>query len=224
MIKSIVIDDEPVAREIINRYINDSPGIECIAEFSDAISALEFIKNEKIDLIFLDINMPKLSGIGFLKSLANPPQVILSTAYSEYAVDGFELDVLDYLLKPYSFDRFLKALQKYQTKNSIETIPLPYVSIKADGKVYRINLDDILYVESVGDYLTLHLIEKKLTFNQTLKNFVEMLSPSLIRVHKSYAVTIKNISFVEGNIISINNFEVPIGASFREDFFKSFSG
>ena len=145
----LIVDDEPVARDILRTYIGDTPQLTLSGECENAVDALSFLRKTPVDLIFLDINMPKLSGISFLKSLPDPPNVVFTTAYSEYALDGFELDVIDYLLKPFSFERFLKAVNK---------VPEPvigsqaHIVIKADGKTYRINEQDIIFAESMGDY------------------------------------------------------------------------
>lgn len=222
MIKCIIIEDEPVARAILKTYIEDTPSLELKGEFQEAISALEFLKSGEVDLIFLDINMPKLSGISFLKSLPDPPNVILTTAYSEYALEGYELDVVDYLLKPFSFERFLKAVNKLNVFDSSKSKE-DTISIKADGKLYRVNLNEIVFGESKGDYITLHTNQKKLTFNQTLTSFIEELKdPSFVRTHRSYMVNIKRIDFVEGNMIFISSNEVPIGKSYKEEFRKKF--
>lgn len=222
MIKCIIIEDEPVAREILKTYIKDTPSIELIGEFKEAISAIDFLKKESIDCIFLDINMPKLSGIGFLKSLSDPPDVILTTAYSEYALEGYELDVIDYLLKPFSFERFLKAVNKLTTNYSSQPDDRT-ISIKADGKLYPVNLENIIFAESKGDYITVHVESKKLTFNQTLTSFIEDLPKNnFARAHRSFIVNLKKIDFIEGNRITLGEYQVPIGKSFKDEFKKKF--
>ena len=163
MVRCLIIEDEPVARDILRQYISGTPNLELIQEFEDAISALAFINERRIDLLFLDINMPKLSSIGFLKSLINPPKVILTTAYSEYALESYELDVVDYLLKPFSFERFLKAVNKIELSPTVQPGSTKII-IKADGKVYHIEVSDILFVESMGDYLTLYTVFPKTHF------------------------------------------------------------
>lgn len=224
MIRCLIIEDEPVAREILRQYITDAPDLVLSGECEDAISALAFLKANEVDALFLDVNMPKLSGISFLKSLEKAPQVILTTAYSEYALEGYELDVVDYLLKPYSFERFLKATNKLNQSNSSSTKDVD-ITVKADGKTYRINTTDILFVEAKGDYVTLHTENQKLTFNTSLKAFFDQLdSPDFIRVHKSFLVNLRKIDFVEGNQIQIGKSTIPIGnaykAGFQERFYK----
>ncbi len=220
--RCLIIDDEPVARDILRQYISDTPALELAGECESALSALEFLKEHSVDLLFLDVNMPKLSGISFLKSLSNPPGVILTTAYSEYALEGFELDVVDYLLKPFSFERFLKAINKIMSKERVVDRDSAIV-IKADGKSYRVLTTEILYVESLGDYLTVHTSNQKFTFYKTMKSLAEELpSPEFIRVHKSYLVAISKIDYLEGNLIYINRKEIPIGNAYKEEFLNQF--
>ncbi len=221
----IIVEDEPVARDILRQYISELDFLELIGEFDNGVSAISFLRDQDVDMLLLDINMPKLSGIDLIRSLSHPPKTILTTAYSEYALEGYELDVVDYLLKPFSFERFLKAVNKVSKQleseqASGESQPL---IIKADGKTYRIEEEDILFVESLGDYVTLHTSEEKLTFNQSLKSFLEKLSPdSFIRVHKSFVVSLSKINYVEGNMISIGEKEIPIGNAFKEEFKSRF--
>lgn len=221
MIRCLIVEDEPVARDILRQYIVDTPNLNLEGECNNALTALDFLNLQTVDLIFLDINMPKLSGIDFIKSLRNPPKIILTTAYSEYALESYELDVLDYLLKPFSFERFLKAVSKFPV--SANTPVIDDLIVKADGKTYRVSVSDILYAESLGDYITLVTTNNKLTFNQSLKSFLNQLPESeFIRVHKSFIVSLKNIDYVEGNLISISETMIPIGKAYKEDFNKIF--
>ncbi|WP_340105204.1 LytR/AlgR family response regulator transcription factor [Rhodohalobacter sp. 8-1] len=222
MMTCLIIDDEPVARDILRTYISDTPQLTLTGECESAVAALSILKEQSVDLIFLDINMPKLSGISFLKSLPAPPKVILTTAYSEYALESYELDVVDYLLKPFSFERFLKAVNKVPEPSGNDDA---YVVIKADGKTYRINEKDILFAESQGDYITLHTREKRHTFNQTLKSFSDELTPSdFLRVHKSYLIALRQIDYVEGNMIHINGHDIPLGKVYKDEFRNRFIG
>ena len=218
----LIIDDEPIARDILRTYISDTPQLTLAGECESAMDALSFLKEHSVDLIFLDINMPKLSGISFLKSLSAPPKVILTTAYSEYALEGYELDVVDYLLKPFSFERFLKAVNKVAEPSDNDEA---FVVFKADGKTYRINEKDILFAESQGDYITLHTREKRHTFNQTLKSFSDELTESeFLRVHKSYLVSLRQIDYVEGNMIHIKGHDIPLGKVYKDEFRNRFIG
>lgn len=218
MIRCLIIEDEPVAREILRQYITDAPDLVLSGECEDAISALAFLKTNEADVLFLDVNMPKLSGISFLKSLDKAPQVILTTAYSEYALEGYELDVVDYLLKPFSFERFLKATNKLTNSNASSAKGAD-ITVKADGKTYRISTADILFVEAMGDYVTLHTHSQKLTFNTSLKAFYDQIGdPEFVRVHKSYFVNLKKIDFVEGNQIQIGKNTIPVGNAYKTGF------
>lgn len=222
MIRCLIIEDEPVAREILRQYITDAPGLVLSGECEDAISALTFLKETEVDVLFLDVNMPKLSGISFLKSLDKAPQVIITTAYSEYALEGYELDVVDYLLKPFSFERFLKATNKLTNSNTASSQDTN-ITVKADGKTYRISTSEILFVEAMGDYVTLHTETQKLTFNTSLKAFYDQLSdPAFVRVHKSYFVNLRKIDFVEGNQIQIGKNILPVGNSYKAGFQERF--
>ena len=223
MMKCLLVDDEPVAREILRTYITDLPTLELAGECEDAMQALEFLQQHSVDLILLDINMPKLSGIGFLKSLQNPPPVILTTAYSEYALESYELDVVDYLLKPFSFERFLKAIQKVSHKDSTQTAPA--LIIKTDGRTFRIPHSDILFIESAGDYVIIHTKDENFTVYKRLKVYQEQLPDSqFIRIHKSYIISLSAVEFLEGNQVSIGEKLLPIGKTFKPDFFARFEG
>ncbi|MEX2603547.1 MAG: LytTR family DNA-binding domain-containing protein, partial [Gracilimonas sp.] len=189
----VIIDDEPASRDILQTYISDTPGIEIAGICKDALEAKEFLRNNTVDVLFLDINMPRLSGISLLKTLEHPPKVILTTAYSEYALEGYELNVVDYLLKPFSFERFLKAVDKAKQQVARSSHD-EYITVKADGKLFRVSFEEILFAESKGDYITLHTSQNRITFNQTLKDLCKMLPADLFcRVHKSYLVSLKRI-------------------------------
>lgn len=222
MIRCLIVDDEPAAREILQNYISRLAELEISGICNDALAARQVLQEQQTDLMFLDINMPVLSGIELLKSLKNPPQVILTTAYSEFALEGYELDALDYLLKPFSFERFLKAIEKVNRSHSAKS-GSEFISIKTDGKLFRLHLNDILYVESVGDYVTIHTTEKKITCLQTLKEFFRQLPEhQFCRVHKSYIVGLSKINYLEGNVIKMNGAEIPIGKVFKENFLQKF--
>lgn len=222
--RCLIIDDEPASRDILRSYISNTDELELIGECKDALEARKVLKEAEVDLIFLDINMPRLSGVEFLKSLSQPPKVIFTTAYSEYALDGFELDAVDYLLKPFSFDRFLKAVDKAQRSFDRSSPKEDFITIKADGKLYRISYDEILFAESQGDYLTIHTKEKNITFYETMKNFSEQLPDSyFIRIHRSFLIAISKVEYVEGNMVNIGNQELPIGQSYKEEFLKKYN-
>ena len=224
MIKCLIIDDEPAARSILKTYIEDCPDTDVAGECHDALQARKWMNSHSADLLFVDINMPKLSGLSFIKTLKDPPQIILSTAYSEHGVDAFELGVTDYLLKPFSFERFLKAVDKVKINFENSNINDPAISVKADGKLYRILLENILFIESQGDYVTLHSKDKKLTFHHSLKELLNVLpGDQFIRTHRSYIVSLAKIEYLEGNRLKIRDNYIPIGKSYKEDFLSKYT-
>ena len=224
MIRCLIVEDEPIARDVLRRYISDTPGIILVGECFNAVDALTFLEENTVDVLFLDVQMPKLSGIRFLKTNSHPVEVILTTAYSEFALEGYELDVMDYLLKPFSFERFLRAVQKAKNVLSKKEESERTLSIKSDGKIYKVLIKDILFAESNGDYTTLHCEHKKLTYYGTLKALEEKIcGEHILRVHKSYVVNLKKIDFLEGNTISINKKSIPIGNAFKDIFLGQFN-
>jgi DNA-binding LytR/AlgR family response regulator len=224
MIKCLIIDDEPAARDILQTYINDCPDTEIAGTCQDALEARSWLDAYSADLLFVDINMPKLSGLSFIKTLKDPPQVILSTAYSEHAIDAFDLGVTDYLLKPFSFERFLKAVDKVKQNGEKPNNNSPAITIKADGKLFRILHDDIFYAESQGDYITLHSTDKHITFHHTLKELLKILpGDQFCRVHRSYVVSLSKIEFLEGNQLKIRDTLIPIGKSYKEEFLQRYT-
>lgn len=227
-VKAIIVDDEPLARNVIIEYARKLPSLTITGECNDAISAHNLLQNNTIDLIFLDINMPKLNGIDFLKTLKNAPLVIFTTAYSEFAMDGFELNVTDYLKKPFSFERFCKAFfraeelinLKHLATNTVHIDkPNSFIFIKSDKKTIKIELSDLLYIEGLGDYIKLYLSDKKIVTNLSMKKIENLLPAELFyRIHKSFIISLNKIESIEGNMIKINNTKLPIGNSFRQDF------
>lgn len=220
MLTAIAIDDEPIALEVVKNLSAKIPFIDLKTSFTNAFEAMAFLSKEKIDLIFLDIKMPDISGIDFLKSIPNPPMVIFTTAYSEHAVQSFELDAIDYLLKPFSLSRFLKACNKaneqYELKNKRNNISFPTsVFIKSGYEQLRVELDEILYAESNGNYMQFVLKDKKITSRLTMSE-TEALLPAnfFIRIHRSYIVAKKYISKIEKNSIWINKTELAVGAAY----------
>lgn len=222
--RCLIIDDEPAARDILRTYISDTEELQLVEECKSALEARKVLKEIEVDLLFLDINMPMLSGIDFLKTIDHLPKVILTTAYSEFALEGYELDVVDYLLKPFSFERFLKAVDKADRSVLNTENNDAYVTIKADGKLYRIHSEEILFAESQGDYLTVHTSDQKITFYQTLKELCEMLPDrQFVRIHRSYLVSLLHIDYMEGNQIKIGDYKLPIGNSFKSDFLQKYT-
>ena len=226
-IRCLIIEDEPLAQNVLKKYIEDLPSLELVAICSDALEAQGIVQSKNIQLLFLDINLPKLSGINFLKTLPQPPAVIFTTAYPEFAVEGFELNAIDYLLKPFSFERFLKAVNKASAKTGQVTNVAAeeknaddFIFLKADKKVYKIDLEDILYAEATGDYAKVVTKDGQYIANTTLKKLLEELpSHRFLRVHKSYIISASKIKFFEGNYVKVGNTDIPIGAAYREEIF-----
>ena len=221
-IQCAIIEDEPLAQNILKTYIEDHPALALTAICNNAEEAQKVLLRENIELLFLDINLPKLSGISFLKTLPHPPLVIFTTAYPEYAVEGFELDAIDYLLKPFSFERFLKAANKavrqLNTKEISDQPTSSFIFLKADKKVHKVNLDDILHIEAAGDYVKVVTENGQYLVNDTLKGLQDELpGVQFIRVHKSYIISRNKIKFFEGNYVKVGNADIPIGNSYKEE-------
>ncbi|WP_066309868.1 LytR/AlgR family response regulator transcription factor [Aquimarina aggregata] len=235
MMNCIIIDDEPLAHKVIKNYSENLSFLNIVATFHTAVDAIGFLNDNTIDLIFLDINMPKLKGLDFLRILDNPPIIIITTAYQEFALEGYELDVLDYLLKPFSFERFVKstnkALQRYKVmnaaqkshndsaENTVTNKSSPEtIFIKSDKKTHQIRLDKILYLESYGSYVKIHLENEVIVTLDRLKNFETSLPKAyFLRIHKSYIVSIANIQTIEGNRLLISQTYIPIGSVYKHN-------
>ncbi len=219
-ITCMIVEDEPVSQEILTRYINDFEVLELLGVCNNAIEASQKLPALNPDLLFLDITMPRLSGLDFYKSLHNPPYVIFTTAYPEYAVAGFEVSAVDYLVKPFPFERFVKAVNKLQgiMSNTSQQAD-PFIMLQADKKFHKVAIDEILFLEAMGDYVKVVLPGKTLIVHQTLQRLFEQLPAALFqRVHKSYVVALRKLEYVEGNQIFIRTFRVPIGQTYRNDF------
>ena len=219
----IIIEDEPAAQSILERYIELCPGLNCLGTFQDAFSAQEFIDKNNIDLMFLDINLPEMSGVSFLRSLVHPPLVIFTTAYPQYAVDGFDLEVVDFLLKPFPFERFCKAVNKAKDRfNTNSTPPVQgKITVKSDRRIYQISFGDILFVESCGDYVAIHCSDKKLVVHGTMKSWDEKLQGlSFLKVHRTIIVNLLKIDHIEGNLIQIGAHKLPVSEQFKEQLME----
>ena len=229
MIKCIAIDDETLALDLLEDNISKIPFLEFYGKFTNAFDALNVLKEEKIDLLFLDIQMPDISGIQFLKSLQHKPAVIFTTAFSSYAVEGFELDVIDYLLKPYSFERFLKAVNKaHEYLELHEKAGAPgkaiafgshYMFVRADYKLVKIDLQDILYIEGLKDYVKIYCGEKPVLTQMSMKSIEEKLPAyDFVRVHRSFIVAFDKIDFIHKSFISIRGKEIPLSDHYKDSF------
>lgn len=231
MITCLIIDDEPLALDILEDYISKLPFVKLSGRCLRASDAIEIMNNESVNLIFLDINMPDVNGIQWIKSLKSLPAVIFTTAHKEYALEGYDLDVLDYLLKPISYDRFLKAVMKAneyltlseQKNNLSNNHQEEYIFVKADYKILKIFLTDILYIEGLKDYVKIYAgTQHPILTLQSLMHFENTLPPKeFIRVHKSYIISLKKIQSITKNIIIIGEKNIPIGDNYKEHFFNT---
>lgn len=224
--KCLIVDDEPIARQIIQTYCTHLPQLQVAGSCGNALEAKAILQREPIDLLFLDINMPVLSGIAFLKTLRNSPQVIFTTAYKEYAVDAFDLSACDYLLKPFSLERFIVAVDKaLERLQPIRPIAIPetehFVFIKSEGRIYRIRYEDILYAEAQGNYTKIVTTQQTLLTSMTFTSAEELLAAApFLRIHRSFLINKAQISHIEGNRVFIDRYEIPIGSSYREQFLR----
>lgn len=229
-INCLLVDDEPLALDVLSSYIQRVDGLEIVARCDNAMQAFEAIQNNQVDLLFLDIQMPKLDGIEFLKSLPSPPKVIFTTAYREYAIEAFEVDAVDYLLKPIPFSRFLKAVGKAYQHLQLQTGTIPAdveapsselgsmesIFVRADKKMVKIMLKDILYIESLKDYVLIHLPDKRIITKQKISYLEEKLpDDQFLRIHRSFLVSIKKIDAFSPSQIDIGGKELPIGRSYK---------
>ena len=233
-IRCIAIDDEPPAIHQMEEYIKRVPFLDLISTFDNGISAIEFLKENEVDLLFLDIEMEGLTGIQMLKVIKNKPFVILTTAYDSYAIQAFDLDVTDYILKPISFERFFKAVEKVselmkekkQNVSVSNTQPLPeeknYIFVKTEYRMQRVDFKDILYIEGLKEYLIIKMITGRVITLQSFKHMEEMLpSSNFIRVHKSYMVALDKIEFIERNRIKIADKLIPVGDTYKKVFYEA---
>ena len=219
--RCIIVDDEPIARKILEEFIQQVQFLECIGQFENALKAEDFLRSNKADLIFLDIEMPKRNGLQFLKKATIKPLVILTTAFPGYALEGYELDIVDYLLKPIAFKRFLKAVQKAkeyaELKDATPKAPPSWLFIRSEKRIEKVELHDILYIESTGNYVFIHTEAKKFMAYLTLKGIEAQLPPAdFIKVHQSFLVCFSKIDAIEGNTIKIKNKTVPISRNYRD--------
>lgn len=224
-LRAVIIDDEPLAQKGLEDHIKETGFLELVGKAEDPIEALEILTTQNIDIVFLDIEMPKMSGITFLENLKNPPIVIICSAYAEYALKSFELDVLDYLLKPVTFERFTKAVVKAREfydlkKNGKHEIYLQseYFFVKCNQKIEKINFADVNYFEALGNYVTIHTTTKKIVTYLTLKGIEEYLPKDFyIRIHKSYLVPIDKIHSIDENDIKVADVTLPVSRNYREE-------
>lgn len=243
MIRCLIVDDEPLALHVLEDYMSKIPFLQLVKSTTNPIEALTLVQEGNIDLVFLDVQMPELTGIQFLRIANGKAKVILTTAYSQYALEGYELDVIDYLLKPIAFDRFFKAVQKAQTvlqptaaptAKSAESISVQqqqqdflsdFIFVKTEHKIQKVYLNDILFIEGLKDYISIFTPAERIITLQNMKKMEDALpAKHFIRVHKSYIVSINKIDSIERSRISIGDKIIPVGDTYRDDFFKIIDG
>jgi DNA-binding LytR/AlgR family response regulator len=223
MIKCIIVDDEILARQVIQNHLQRISGFELVALCQNSAEAAQALKQLEVDLIFLDIQLPGMTGLEFLRSLPNPPLVVLTTAYAEYALESYEFSVIDYLLKPISFERFGKTINKIvngrlfsQAAMEKDNLSPDHIFIKSGNKFFKVNFSEIIYIEAMKDYLKIHSPEYKLVTLQTMGDMEKILPPRLfIRVHKSYIVAVSHIRSIYGGSIELEKITIPIGISYK---------
>jgi DNA-binding LytR/AlgR family response regulator len=225
----IIVDDEPGARKLLEEYIGDIEFLQLVGKAENPLKANALLTSQPVDLLFLDVNMPKMSGIEFLRSLPAIPPTILTTAYTEYAIEGFELNVLDYLVKPISFDRFLKACNKAREYHiSRQAAPTGessaaagYFFVKCDGKIEKVQYDELVYVEAMLNYIVLHTDTRKLIVHLTMKAITEQLPPRLfLKIHKSTIINVDKIKSIDGNEVNLGKCKVVISQSLQDSVIK----
>ncbi|MEN8116370.1 MAG: response regulator [Bacteroidota bacterium] len=231
--KCLVIDDEPLARDLVRSHIEKLENFEIVAECGDAMKAMQELRNHKVDLMFMDIQMPQITGIEFLRTLKHPPKVIITTAFREYALDGFELDVVDYLLKPITFERFLKSVNKYYqvtqeeapNNNSISYTARPdeaFIYVKENKKVVKVHLNEILYIEGLSEYVQIYTDSRKIVTKTSMTNMEDKLPDSgFMRIHKSFIVSLIKIEAFTSHSIEVPGKELPIGRSYKNSVLEA---
>ena len=232
--KCIIVDDEPIARKGIQKLLSQIAQLELLDSFNSAEAASKFMENTVVDLVFLDINMPGINGIEFARTIPKHTLIIFTTAYSEYALDGFEVDAIDYLVKPIDQTKFRKAVDKAITyhsllleedKNNMEKVEEDYIFVKSERKFFKVNLKDILFIEGLKDYVIIHLEEQKIITRMTIKNMHELLPQNIyLRINRSYIVNKDKIDSFDNNDVFINKHEIAIGNLYRDEFFENLLG
>ncbi|MBC7851340.1 MAG: response regulator transcription factor [Chitinophagaceae bacterium] len=227
MIRCVIIDDEPLARQLIESHVRQVHSLQLIASCETAMDAFELLHKEQIDLLFLDIQMPGINGLNFLRSRKDPPSVIFTTAFSQYAVDAFELEAIDYLLKPVTFERFIKAVQKVGiAKEGSNNSPYGIddsdaIFLKVEKRLLRISHADIYYVEALGDYIKVITMQGTHISYSSLNKIISLLPErQFLRIHKSYVINLRHIRFLEGNLVRILDKELPVGVTYKEILYK----
>lgn len=228
-VKCLIVDDEPLAIKVVEKYIGEVDSFSCIGTCNSALEALKALREEEVHLIFLDINMPKLSGMELLQTLKDPPLVVITTAYREYAVESYDYDVVDYLVKPIEFPRFFRMVQKVQERLQIKPSSptgqtsdadhkIDHLFLKVDKKMVKVFLKDILYIESLKDYVMVRTINEDLIVHHNLHSFTDLLPPeSFMRIHRSYTASLEKIKAIDGNQVEIGGKYLPIGRNYQSE-------
>ncbi|UXP32407.1 LytTR family DNA-binding domain-containing protein [Reichenbachiella agarivorans] len=228
-IKCLIIDDEPLAINVIKNFLENFDQFELSGTCPDAVEAFNYLSKNEVDVIFLDINMPKMSGLDFLKSLAKPPLVVITTAYREFAVESFELDVVDYIVKPFSLQRFMKTINRIEQRLGEKKVSKTdsiiateheraHVFFKVDKKMVKVYLDEILYIESLKDYIRIKTYDESLINHNNLVSVAELLPPDeFVRIHRSYIIAIKKVKVIDGNQVEVGDKLLPIGRNYQKD-------
>lgn len=227
----VIVDDEDIAREVIENYVKRVPGLTLVASIDNPLLLHDLLGEETVDLLFLDIQLPQIRGDKMLQTLSNPPLTVFTTAYSDFAVDAFEMDVFDYLLKPIGFERFMRAINRakqaleQQTKAHVSSAPQGYLSIRAEGILYRVEFKDIIYVQSDREYVKLYTTTRRLMYVESLKNLEDQLpADQFVRVHHSYIVSCNHVDFLDGNSLDVKGTKIPISRSRRNEVVKQVFG
>ncbi|OCX53860.1 DNA-binding response regulator [Mucilaginibacter sp. PPCGB 2223] len=230
VLNCVIVDDEPIARKLLQEYIEETDFLNLVGIAENPLKAISVINSQPVDLIFLDINMPKMNGMEFLRSSANLPMVIMTTAYGQYALEGFEMAVVDYLVKPFSLERFIKAGQKALELKTLKQKNIPaekekpddeYFYVKCNGRIERIMYNELLYVEALANYITLYTNNNKLVVYLTIKGILEKLPPEkFVQVHKSYIVNIDRINTIEGNVLHLGYSKITVSPNYTDEVMK----
>jgi DNA-binding LytR/AlgR family response regulator len=228
-INCLIVDDEPIARQIVQEFVEELDWLQLVGQAESPLKAIHLLTQHSVDLLFLDIEMPQMSGLELLKNLPNPPAVIVTTAYPQYALEGFELSVLDYLLKPISIERFLKAALKakvfFEQKNKPSAPTADYFFVKCDGNIERIELRELLYVKALENYIIIQTTQRKYVTYLTMKGLEEYLpAGQFVKIHKSYLVPIAKIDSIEGNEVKIGNEKLPLSRNLRAEVLERIEG
>ena len=229
-INCVIVDDEPVARNVLETFVAKIPNLELVKSCKNAMEAFEVANQQKIDIFFLDINMPDISGLSLAKSINQKAKIIFTTAYREYAVDGFNLQAVDYLLKPISFDRFLQSIHKCfegvcfidsEIKIEKSVLKNDFIFVRSDRKMIKINFDEIQYVESLSDYIKIHSVDKTITTRETISNIETKLpAKNFLRIHRSYIVNLKKMNSYTNEFVEIGKNAIPISRTYKENVLK----